>query len=82
MKQVLYFSKTDCAPCNALKPLISELQSEMTIMLIDADTSAETCRTWNVKSVPTLLFIQNGMETGRLIGNSIQRNKAIEFYNK
>lgn len=82
MKQVLYFFQPDCEPCNQLKPLISKLESQMTIVQIDANSSKETCQTWNVKSVPTLLFIENGMQTGRLIGRSITENNAINFYNK
>jgi thioredoxin-like negative regulator of GroEL len=68
MKQVLYFSSPWCAPCRTFKPLMESLQSEMSITFIDVDASPQTAQTWNVRSVPTTLVIQNGMEVGRLVG--------------
>ena len=82
MKQILYFSAEWCGPCKMIKPQIQQLQSQMSIMFIDADAKPETCKTWNVRNVPTLLVIQNGVERGRLIGNSITKEAVINLYNK
>ena len=68
MKQILYFSASYCAPCRTFKPLMESLQSEMSITFIDVDASPQTAQTWNVRSVPTTLVIQKGMELGRLVG--------------
>ena len=82
MKQVLYFSAEWCGPCKMIKPQIQQLQSQMSITFIDADQSPETCKTWNVRNVPTLLVIKNSMEVGRLVGNSITKDAVINLYNK
>jgi thioredoxin 1 len=82
MKQVLYFSAEWCGPCKMIKPMIMELQSQMSITFIDADSSPESCKTWNVRNVPTLLVIKNSMEIGRLVGNSITKEAVINLYNK
>jgi thioredoxin 1 len=82
MKQVLYFSAEWCGPCKMIKPQIEQLQSQMTITFIDADTSPDTCSTWNVRNVPTLLIIKNGMELGRLVGTAITKDSVINLYNK
>lgn len=82
MKQVLYFTAEWCGPCKMIKPMIHGLQSQMSVTFIDADQSPETCKTWNVRNVPTLLVIKNSMEVGRLVGTSITRDAVINLYNK
>jgi thioredoxin 1 len=82
MKQVLYFSAEWCGPCKMIKPMMQQLQSQMSITFIDADVSQETCKTWNVRSVPTVLLIKNGMQIGRLTGTSITTEAVINLYNK
>jgi thioredoxin 1 len=82
MKQVLYFSAEWCGPCKMIKPQMQQLQSQMTITFIDADTSADTCSKYNVRNVPTLLVIKNGMEAGRLVGTAITKDAVINLYNK
>jgi thioredoxin-like negative regulator of GroEL len=68
MKQVLYFSAPWCGPCRAFKPIMESLQTEMSITFIDVDSSPQTAATWNVRSVPTVLVIENGIEKSRLVG--------------
>jgi thioredoxin 1 len=82
MKQVLYFSAEWCGPCKMIKPQIQQLQSKMSITFIDADISPDTCRKYNVRNVPTLLVINNGMESGRLVGTAISADAVINLYNK
>ena len=68
MKQILYFSAGYCQPCKALKPLMESLQSEMSITFIDVDSSSQTAAQYNVRSVPTTIWVENGMEIGRAVG--------------
>lgn len=68
MKQVLYFSAPWCGPCRTFKPTMESLQSEMSITFIDVDSSPQTAQQYNVRSVPTVLVIENGVEKRRLIG--------------
>jgi thioredoxin 1 len=82
MKQVLYFSAEWCGPCKMIKPQMQQLQSQMTITFIDADTSPDTCSKYNVRNVPTVLVIKNGMELGRLVGTAITKDAVINLYNK
>ena len=68
MKQVLYFSAPWCGPCRAFKPLMESLQTEMSITFIDVDSSPQTAQQYNVRSVPTTIILENGVEKHRLIG--------------
>ena len=68
MKQVLYFSAPWCGPCRTFKPTMESLQSEMSITFIDVDSSPQTAQQYNVRSVPTVLILENGVEKRRLVG--------------
>jgi len=68
MKQVLYFSAPWCGPCRTFKPVMESLQSEMSITFIDVDSSPQTSQQYNVRSVPTVLILENGVEKRRLVG--------------
>lgn len=82
MKQVLYFSAEWCGPCKLIKPQMQQLQSQISITFIDADASAETCKTWNVRNVPTVVIVKGGMEIGRLVGTAITKDAVMNLYNK
>jgi len=81
MKQVLYFSAPWCSPCRQFKPVMESLQSEMSITFIDVDASPQTAATWNVRSVPTVLVIENGIEKGRLVG-ARPKEEVRALYNR
>ena len=68
MKQVLYFSSTYCGPCRTFKPIMESLQTEMSITFINTDSSPQTAQQHNVRSVPTVLILENGVEKRRLVG--------------
>jgi thioredoxin 1 len=68
MKQVLYFTGTWCQPCKSFRPIMESLRSEMSITFIDIDASPQTTTTWNIRSIPTVIVIKDGMEIGRAVG--------------
>ena len=80
MKQLLYFSASWCAPCRAYKPLIESLQSEMSITFINVDSNPETASKFNVRSVPTVVILENDMEKHRLVGVKTKA-EIISAYN-
>jgi thioredoxin-like negative regulator of GroEL len=81
MKQLLYFSAPWCGPCRTFKPIVESLQSEISITFIDVDSSPQTATTWNVRSVPTILVIENGIEKGRLVG-ARPKEEVRALYNR
>ena len=80
MKQVLYFSAPWCGPCRAFKPLMESLQTEMSITFIDVDSSPQTAQQYNVRSVPTTIILENGVEKHRLIGAK-SKDEILSAYN-
>ena len=70
---ILDFSASWCGPCQQVLPILEELQKEnddIDIYKIDIDEQSELASVFNIKSVPSFLFIpMNGdpqMSTGTL----------------
>ena len=81
MKQVLYFSSPWCGPCRSFKPVMESLQTEMSITFVDVDSSPQTAQQYNVRSVPTTVVLDNGMEIGRVIG-ARTKDEIRSLYNR
>ena len=81
MKQVLYFSAPWCGPCRSFKPVMESLQTEMSITFVDVDSSPQTAQQYNVRSVPTTVVLDNGMEIGRVIG-ARTKEEIRSLYNR
>jgi len=81
MKQVLYFSSPWCGPCRSFKPVMESLQNEMSITFVDVDSSPQTAQQYNVRSVPTTVVLDNGMEIGRVIG-ARTKDEIRSLYNR
>ena len=64
--EVLKFSATWCGPC---KVLATTLKDAAEIKSIDVEQDQETARKYNIRSVPTLVFLRNGKEVHRVSGS-------------
>ena len=54
MKQVLYFGAEWCGPCQVIKPYIKQLQGQMSVAMIDADSNSDLIAKWQVRNIPTM----------------------------
>ena len=71
MKTAKYFTATWCGPCKAFKPIILELISEgYNITIHDIDENQELASKYGVRSVPTTVIEENGVEVDRFVGAS------------
>ena len=69
MKTAKYFTATWCGPCKAFKPIILELISEgYNITIHDVDENQELASKYGVRSVPTTVIEENGVEVDRFVG--------------
>ena len=70
MKTMKYFSATWCGPCKTFKPIMNEIAGEgYSVQFIDIDQSQDLAAKHNVRSVPTTVIEENGMEVDRIIGS-------------
>jgi thioredoxin 1 len=73
------FSATWCGPCKKQTPIFDELKSEISSVLfkkIDIDNESDLTSKFNIKSIPTIVFVKNGKEIERMIG--FQTKNAIQ----
>jgi thioredoxin 1 len=71
MKTIFYFTADWCNPCKKVKPIVEELNREQTeahFQIIDADIEIELVKKFEVRSVPTFILIENGIEINRIVG--------------
>jgi len=78
MKVVKYFSATWCGPCKQFKPIMEEIANEgYSVMFIDVDDEENTATKYVVRSVPTVVIEENGIEIDRFIG-VLPKKQVIE----
>ena len=69
MKTMKYFSATWCGPCKTFKPVMNEIAGEgHSVQFIDIDQQQDLAAKYNVRSVPTTVIEENGIEVNRFIG--------------
>ena len=64
-----------CGPCRTIAPTIDELAKEYEgkaiIGKINVDENPEICEEFGIRSIPTILFIKNGVQLGdKLVGGA------------
>ena len=64
--EVLKFSATWCGPCRVLAQTLKDVEG---ITNIDIDKDQETPRKYGIRSVPTMVFLKDGVEVHRQSGN-------------
>jgi thiol-disulfide isomerase/thioredoxin len=70
VSHVLYFTAEWCNPCQRTRPVADELKREGVIdfLFIDADTEIELLEKFGIKSIPTYILIEDGLEVDRMNG--------------
>ena len=78
MKTMKYFSAVWCGPCKAFKPIMNEIADEgYSIEFIDVDQEQNKATKYGVRSVPTVVIEENGIEVDRFVG-SIPKQMVLE----
>ena len=61
-----------CGPCRIIAPVIDELATELAgrvrVAKLNVDENPVTASRFNLRSIPTLLVLQNGREVDRIVG--------------
>ncbi|RME35384.1 MAG: thioredoxin [Thermoflexia bacterium] len=68
-----------CGPCRTIAPVVERLAAEFAgralVVKLDVDRNPQTALRYNVMSIPTLIFFQDGREVDRLVG--VQPESAL-----
>ena len=83
MNKILLFKMSTCSPCKLLSKLFTQLNIQKEEIVLDEDDNANTIADkYNVKSVPTVIVLNNeGEELGRFVG-SRNKEQLLEELNK
>jgi thioredoxin-like negative regulator of GroEL len=68
MKQLFYYSAPWCVPCQTLGPIMDQVSSVIPVVKINIDYEANAAQQANVRSVPTVILVENGQEVRRFVG--------------
>lgn len=84
MRHVLYFTAEWCNPCARTKPIVEEINidSVTKFMFIDADSEIDLVKTFDIKSIPTFILIEDTNEIARLTGGAKTKEQLLDFINQ
>ena len=68
MKQILYFSAPWCMPCRNFKHTMDRVGQDVPVQFVNVDESPGMAAQYNIRSVPTLVFVKDGQEIDKSIG--------------
>jgi thiol-disulfide isomerase/thioredoxin len=82
MSHVLYFTAEWCNPCQRTRPYAEELKREGLIdfLFVDADTEIELVERFGVRSIPTYILLEDGLEVKRMNGAKTKQ-EFLDFVN-
>ena len=68
MRKLFYYSAPWCQPCQTLGPIMDQVSSVIPVVKINVDYEANAAQQANVKSVPTVILVENEQEVRRFVG--------------
>ena len=78
MLKVSKFGASWCSPCGLIKKVLDKIKpnfSDVDFEEIDIDDSPELAQQFNVRAVPTILFVKDGQVVDTLVG--VQKEQAL-----
>ena len=85
MIKILKFESDSCPQCKALSITLERISNENKIDIknidIEEDNNQDLIRKYNIRSIPTLIFLNEDQEYNRLVGNQsyVTINKIINY---
>lgn len=67
-KVLVKFSASWCVNCKPLAKVIHYNPPTIPVIEVDIDDAPELAQQYNVRGVPTLILVENGLEVARKVG--------------
>lgn len=68
MKRILRFTAEWCRPCKSLAAILEEVKGDNVIEVIDIDKYSDIAVEFGIRSVPTLVMMNENIEVKRMTG--------------
>jgi len=68
MKKILRFTASWCAPCKVMAEILEHVETTLPIEVVDIDVHAEIAIEYGVRSVPTLVMVEDNVVLKTSIG--------------
>ena len=72
-----------CGPCKILSPTVEQIAKEnsnIKAVKINVDNQQDLAQKYAIRSIPTLVFMENGVEVDRAIG-ALNKNQILSIIN-
>ena len=70
--KMIDFTAKWCGPCRQMEPVLASLAKEyagqVELTAVDVDDEPLEAQRFDVRSMPTLVFVRDGREVGRVVG--------------
>lgn len=70
-----------CAPCRVISPLVDELAKDYNVEKINVDDNNDMALQYNIRSIPTFVFLKDGVEVERIVG-VVSKETFVETFEK
>jgi thioredoxin len=81
MKQIIYFSAEWCGPCKNFKPIMESVSNSIPVQFVDVDQNPTLAAQYNIRSIPTLIFLKDGQEVNKKPG-VLSESQVKELWNQ
>jgi thioredoxin 1 len=81
MKQVIKFSASWCGPCKMLDKTLSTIETNTPITVVDIDEQSSLAAEYGIRSVPTLVMIDDDGNVSKRITGNQPAEKLKEWLN-
>jgi len=69
--EVLFFNASWCGPCKQMRPIVMNMKRQGYRMRdVDIDRHRDLAQEYDIRSVPTFVFLENGSEVNRFSGGT------------
>jgi len=78
MKKVIRFTASWCKTCEALKDILTYVETTVPIEVVDIDENSEIAIEYGVRSVPTMVMVEDNVVLKSIVG--IRSKQQLEAW--
>ena len=79
MKTIKRFTASWCQPCKGLAMMFNSIETDVPVEIIDIDEQSDVAMQYGIRSVPTLIMLDDGVEIKRVSGNFASSTSLLEW---